>query len=270
MEVPFGLSATTAQYDYRNRAHFLSTQDQEIDRFNANPNSRSEYIIFTGVDQETFLKDIVNFDQSTCPSLIETYSAAHEVIVIKMESHAHAVAHSRFHSKLSIKLGHMGLEWAIMPFGSAHVQGEDRKKRADQSYRPARFPRDRPKEWPTLVIETAFTESEQKLQGDIRWWLEMTQGSCCVITISINQTTREIAFEKWVANPRPSRMYRTVLTQDENGGDIRVTNTQPLVVRFEELFLTQPSGNERDFTFDTEELRKMVTEVWDVQFPSSE
>lgn len=40
------------------------------------------------------VKDIVNFDQSLFPSLIETYFVALEVILIKMETHANAVAHS--------------------------------------------------------------------------------------------------------------------------------------------------------------------------------
>lgn len=260
-----GLGANTPRYEYQNRAHFLSTQQQELDRFHADQSSRCEYIIFTGVDQNTFLKD----DLGLLSSLVETYSAALRVILIKMESHAHAVAHERFNFQMAIKLRDMSLEWEIRPFGAAHVQGDDRMKRADKSYRPAHFPRDRPRQWPTLVVETAFTESDTKLQEDIPWWLHTTQGSCCVVTISINQRMREIVFEKWVASPRPKRMYRTVLTQNDNGGDIRVTNTQPLVIGFYELFLTQPAVNEVDITFNMEDLRAIGEEVWDEQFPPS-
>jgi hypothetical protein len=260
----FGLSANTPQYEYQSRAHFLSTQQQELGHFHADENSRSEYIIFTGIDQDTFLNDIANLTSS-----IETYSAALQVILIKMESHAHAVAHERFSFQMANKLRDMDLDWQLIPFGAAPVEGEDRRKRADQSYRPKHFPRDRPREWPTFVIETAYSESQQKLQGDIRWWLRTTQGSCCVVTISINQRMKEIAFEKWAGYPRPKRMYRTVLTQSESGENIRATNTQPLVIRFEEVFLTQPAAGENDFTFDMEELMRMVAEIWDAQFPPS-
>lgn len=56
----FGLSANTSQHEYRNRSHFLSLLSHELDVFDRDTERRSEYIIFTGVDQETFRADFVD------------------------------------------------------------------------------------------------------------------------------------------------------------------------------------------------------------------
>ncbi|KAH8690481.1 hypothetical protein BGW36DRAFT_261867, partial [Talaromyces proteolyticus] len=50
---PLGLSATTSEYEYRNKNHFLAMQKRELDLFEAD-RTRSPYIIFFGVTEQIF------------------------------------------------------------------------------------------------------------------------------------------------------------------------------------------------------------------------
>lgn len=47
---------------------------------------------------------------------------------------------------------------------------------------------------------------------------------------------------------------------------MRNTNPDPLVIKFDHLFLRKPSGIERDITFTIDELKEFAQDIWEVEF----
>lgn len=70
----------------------------------------------------------------------ETFSSTHRLILlilVKMGSVAHAYAHKVLNDLLRDKLKSVGIaKQYFIPYGSAHVQGREGKKRADESCKP--------------------------------------------------------------------------------------------------------------------------------------
>lgn len=255
----FGLSANTPQYEYRSNEHFLSVLDEELSLF-AVDQSRSQYIVFTGVNNEVYRRDFRDLTD------IETYSITHELVIVKMETHTHAWAHSYFNLLLHDKLKTMNHDEDIRHFGYAHVEGDDRKKRGDQIYQPKRLPRHRSRHWPSLVLEAGYTEGQRKLNSDIDWWITQSNGDVkCAITIAVNPRVKEIVFCQWYGNNSQQRVYRNVLSQDGRGA-IKTSHSNPLIISFEHLFLRPAVGNEQDIAFTIADLKKLAKDVWEVQF----
>jgi hypothetical protein len=260
----FGLSANTPQYEYRSNKYFLSVLDQELSLF-AVDQSRSQYILFTGVNNEVFRRDFTDpIDRLTD---FETHSTTHKLIIVKMESHTHASAHSDFNVMLVGKLTAMhDLHETVRYFASAHVQGDDRKKRADQIYQPRRLPRHRSRHWPSLVLEAGYTEGQRKLNSDINWWITQSQGDVkSAITIAVNPKAKEIVICQWYGNNPQQRVYRNVLSQDDRGA-IKTSNPNPLTISFEHLLLRPPFENEHDIIFTIADLKRFAKKVWEVQY----
>ncbi|KAH8689851.1 hypothetical protein BGW36DRAFT_432817 [Talaromyces proteolyticus] len=260
----FGLSSNTSQHEYQNNKHFLSVLNQELDIFTADQ-SKSQYILFTGVTNEVFRRDFTDPIDSLTD--FEIYSITHELIIVKMESHTHAHAHSVFNALLIRKLVTMNdHDKDIRYFASAHVQGDDRKKRADQIYQPKRLPRHRSRHWPSLVLEVGYTEGQRKLESDINWWITQSNGDVkSAVTIAVNPRVKQIVICQWYGNNPQQRVYRNALSQNDQGA-IQTSNPNPLVIPFAHLFLRQPSGNEQDITFTIAELKELAKNVWEVQF----
>lgn len=231
----FGLSADTAQHEYRNKKEFFFNRDREVSFFLNNPNrDGSDYILFTGLSESSFNRDCVEDSFG-----FESYFPELGILLLKMESHTHAFTHRKLSKIIDEQLSamHHQIDEDLLPFGSAHVQGEDRKKRADESWVPRRLPKFRSNKWPTLVIELGFSESNRKLIKDIEWWMTESKGDVQVaITVGINQRYKEITIENWRFDNNgraPTKIYCTVLSQDFAGEQsIRISNDQPLVIEF--------------------------------------
>jgi hypothetical protein len=264
----FGLNANTPQYEYRSNEHFLSVLDQQLNLF-AVDRSKSQYILFTGVNNEVFRRDFTDpIDRLTD---FEIYSITHELIIVKIESHTHGWSRSAFNVLLLDKLKTMDDHHKdIRGFASAHVQGEDRIQRADQIYQPKRLPRHRSRQWPSLVLEAGYTEGQRKLNSDIDWWITQSKGDVkCAITIAVNPRVKEIVISQWYGNDSQQRVYRNALSHalsQDGRGAIKTSNPNPLTIPFEHLFLRPPSGNEQDITFTITDLKEVANDVWEVQF----
>ena len=264
--LPFGLSANTPQYEYQGTRHFLSALHHELDLFAADQ-SKSQYILFTGVSTDIFRRDFANPTGNSTE--FEIYSIPDKIIIVKMESHTHAWAHEAFdwllHDKLIAMPGH--LDKQIRGFASAHVEGDDHKKRADKIYQPKRLPRGRSRQWPSVVLETGYTEGQRKLNSDIEWWITQSKGDVkSAMTIAVNPKYKEIVFCQWYSNgSSQQKVYRNVLSQNGRG-QVKASNPAPLTIPFEHLLLRPRSKNEEDIVITTADLEEFAKDVWEVQF----
>lgn len=133
-----------------------------------------------------------------------------------------------------------------------------------------------------LVIETGVTESLPKLEEDVQWWFQNSNGDVrIVLVLSINKSQRTALLQKWQLAPvnTPQPMTRAVLNrlrrqvpppmppllqqmprsqQPYIHQEIQMTQTTmtggPLVLPFEALFCRPPQGTETDITLNQQEL----------------
>ncbi|OJJ49266.1 hypothetical protein ASPZODRAFT_13991 [Penicilliopsis zonata CBS 506.65] len=188
----FGTRATTSKYEYQNIDHFTAMQNQELELFEAD-HTRRLFIIFFNVTERILKEELAN--NTIFP--FESYFFRDKVLIIKIESRAYATAHERLDQLLLIDRLHGmgGLDKQLYLFGAAHVEGNERVKRADKTYLPKKLPKGRSRKWPTLVIEVGDSESYQKLVSDVAWWQSESQGDVqIVLTVGINQQRKEITF----------------------------------------------------------------------------
>ncbi|KAH8690801.1 hypothetical protein BGW36DRAFT_257434, partial [Talaromyces proteolyticus] len=274
----FGLSANTKKFEYQDKRHFYSIQLEVYKQFAADSSrSSSQYIIFSKVNQDvlqdliddddlTEVDDLTEIDDFTFP--IESYFPVLETIVIKMTTEAHYNAQENFNRVLIAKLHEMnGLDKKITFVRK--VETEKRTKEPDKAYRPITLPTNRTRQWPTLTLEIGYSEPRWKLAKDAHWWLTESIGAVkTVVTAKIEQKRRSIEFEKWVMEDDndhiiPKMTYHSVLSKETDEKPIQITNSDPLVVDFQQLFLRPAAANiEKDIIFSKDDLEEIATAVW--------
>ncbi|KAI7969202.1 hypothetical protein EIK77_006107 [Talaromyces pinophilus] len=263
---PYGLSKTTPTYEYQNAAHYSAVLSRQLDRLRLHQDT-SDYVIFTNINQEQLSRD---FQEST-DWPFESYFPRLQVLLTKLETDIHANAARKFEFALLRKLSAMnGLDKQLDLPGAALVKTPERSKKADNSYKPHHGPKYRNKKWPTLAVEVAYSESWRKLANDARWWLAASNGDIkTIITISINQKYREITCDKWGLNAEeePVALYRVQMQRDAGCEHVKISNKDPLIIRFEDLFL-RPSQDacDGDVVFSQDDLKELASMIWRVQF----
>lgn len=271
----FSVPPSTREYQYQDKRHFhdvlLSLSVEATDR--------SQYIIFSDIAKDRFLKDIsedINID---------SYIPGSQLLLIKVPTKAHEVAYMTFHELLLTKIHGMDLRSnKLVSLGKADVATPTRQKQPDLSYCPLHLPPGRTRQWPTMVVECGYSESKAKLAADARWWLAESQGEVAIaITISVHNTRREIIMELWGMVARPTRAdpakkvpaveHRVVVSQGKAPQQQKVnvatgaTTTTTLTISFRDLFLRPAETNEggRDLVFSEQDLRSIAETVWEMR-----
>ncbi|KUL86228.1 hypothetical protein ZTR_08381 [Talaromyces verruculosus] len=265
-----GLS-TCSQYEYSNVDNFASVLDNEYKLFEADNLSRSQYIVFRGLNQSLFDRDFL-YPRSGALTF-ESYFPNLDLLLVKMEFEPHSTAARKFEALLTKHLvltNNDNLDRKLTPIGTAHFRTIDRTKRADASFRPRRLGTSHDGRWPSLVVEVGFSEPYRKLKEDAKWWLTKSQHNevKTVVVIKINQTYREIVIEKWICQGQETtKDYRTVLSQQAGRNDIDISNNQPFIIPFDDLFLrTATPPKERDIIIGADDWEDFADTVWEVQF----
>jgi hypothetical protein len=187
-----------------------------------------------------------------------TYHADTNILIVKVPTAKHELAHLLLSDIIHQRLREMGLPpLSMIPCGATTYDGPSgSKKEGDSSYKP-RGCRVRAKDWPTLVIEAGLSESHAKLRTDAAWWLHSSSGEVkIVITILIRPAQKSISIEKWCLQPCASTAPATranppiaaeiqelsitsnppIPTPADSTTTYTVTGA-PLILEFENLFL---------------------------------
>ncbi|KAJ5081505.1 hypothetical protein NUU61_009769 [Penicillium alfredii] len=236
-------------------------------RYQKDPNI-NYWILFTGVDPRAFTRDFLNSNDKNMYRCWNSYDISQHLLLVRMpNSVAHEIAHGTFERKLFEALLPMSLEDRLESLRSTPFRAQSGAgKQADSSFAPDQLPQGRTDYWPTLVVETGFSESSSKLFSDVRWWLNESGGDVkMVLTIEIDRNRPQIVLEIWVLEN--SRMQRQQVVTVYKGNNNHVyLQGQPLVIDFEKLFL-RPANTPRetDITLDDPALKKIATSVWKKQ-----
>ena len=194
-----------------------------------------------------------------------------DILILKVPTAKHEAAHGTFSDQLVVETALMGLRWELFRLNATTYKTPRMSKEGDSAFKPGSM---RPLEtdWPTIIIESGWSESLTKLREDARRWLENSRGEVkIVLLISIGRRARTMIIEKWENRPVPANRPRTrsnttqtptqiqAITIDSNSNTV----SAPLTLEFRKIFLRQAVPPlEHDFTFTTQHLLAYATNFW--------
>lgn len=272
------LPRNTKSYPYKGLKD-LWTHVEQRQRRESPAETCGEYALLTGVDEKSFHDDFeLSDDKATSRRLLDSYFPQSQTLLITMgRSGEQEMGHMNLMSVLFVKLSGMGgANMALKATGSKEYQTPTRTKRADQSFKPRDLPQGRSEFWPSLVMESGWSESKSKLQDDASWFLRESAGDVKIaLTISINQRIPEIVINKWEPKAAPTSTRNRV--QPILAQQIVISKTKgqptstaiikgaPLVIPFEDLFLRSPDSGEGNIEFTQKDLRDIAYPIWHEQ-----
>lgn len=264
---------STRQVRYTNNSQFAQIFDAEFDLVSADTTgSKSPYIVFTNIDLQTFEADFFYTDEKT---FYDSFEHNLQLLVVTMPLCQHEKAIKVFNMLFLKALGQMNNnDLQLDLYGSTDRKSGGRIKSPGQQYLPKVLPPGYSGDWPTVVIETGWSESKAKLARDASWWLKSGAGEVKnVLTLSVSQTRREIVMEIWDVVDRATRQdpqrkapavtQHIVLSQATSKSPLMITNA-PLIIDFTKLFLRDPNANNREdnIVFREDTLEYYALSVW--------
>ncbi|KAF7718314.1 Uncharacterized protein PECH_001097 [Penicillium ucsense] len=260
------------------------TTNEVYNRINSDTSYSNQFIIVLSISQP--VQELLGGDRNPLeiPYRFTLDSQRQQAVIRIMPSGAHERITRLFTSQLIEKLLDMGIRpKAYTLNGATRFHGKLCDKEADESLTPLRKPSD-DNDWPSLVIETGFSESEAQLRTDAHWWFSNSGYQVNIVILFHIQRTPERRVILKVYNLRPTtpRITRglqaeiehsllsdyttpqavssTVLRPHLAAKEIIITSgnveNAPLELEFESVMrrLPAPNTNERNITFTAEDL----------------
>ncbi|KAI2788722.1 hypothetical protein POX_e06743 [Penicillium oxalicum] len=255
------------RYPYKGTKQFLETVEMELSR-QEEEFEASEWVLFTKVNAQTFSRDFLKSNGNILQRCWKSYDSSQHLLLVRVTvSRAHEIAAHVFERLFFKCLQPMGLDNRVHTFGSATCKAENGSaKQPDCQFLSKRLPRARTKKWPSVVVETGFSESPSKLMSDARFWLSESSGDVqMVITIKIGRSSPHIVLEAWErVNDRIQRQQVVTISKGENN-HVYLRN-QPFTISFNKLFLRPPSiPKEKNISLDDDILKEIAENVWEEQ-----
>ena len=261
------LPPCTNQYPYHSLHEFTSILRSEGTRFLSTDTYASQFILFTEIGPQAFARDFEHPVRDIICHIIDSYYPLQKVLVVKMKAGAHEAAHVTFNNRLIRKLVFMdSADEGLQGNGSKSISSTSRSKEADLAYRPLELPEGRSKEWPTLALESGYTNSKGMLENNAKWWVSASGGDVKVaVTIDIHEQRREVNVRTYRIQSDGTIGEQLVTVSEEQGGRAHVSSA-PLIILFHDLSLRDPTGNETDIKLDDNDMRRLGKAIWDEQF----
>lgn len=254
------------RYTYHGKSQFFDILKTESAHFKSSIKS-SEFLLFH-VSRETIenIFDLRNEDEDPSISKLSTsFDKKEQLLLVTMPSEPHSVAADVVNTMIRQTLVPMGLMTALHGYPGANIEGEDRGKQPDYGWGPRRKVPGQPRN-PSVTLEIAYSESDSKLNTDVRFWLNTDHGNAKIsLTLRIDRSRPQIRIEKW--ERQDDRAHRSqVIWVTKQGGQIKVTD-HPLLIPFESLFRYQPTfPREKDLEISQQQLEEIATTIWEVQW----
>ena len=253
------LSPAIRKCPYNGSPPFIEIWENE--RHQRKPTTRSEWILLTGVDEKTFSQRFLNHPH---PPQWSSYDKVLNLLLVRMtKSITHEDSAIIFHNKILQAVIAKGLDPDLLVYcGRATRQGSVGAKEADFAYLPREFFNGASEDWPSVVLETAFSEDQSKLVSDVRFWLNGSEGKVKIVFTMKIHSKSNVTIDKW--EPSDGRSHRTqhIEIMKRNNGNVLVSG-HPLVLEFEKLLLRAGNGpQETDIVFDETQLKSLASHIW--------
>jgi hypothetical protein len=189
----------------------------------------------------------------------------------------------QIYSAIFSKVINMGLEDQWSGFGAPTYEAASGDKAEGDSSGGPTFQRAEPHDWPTLVIESGFSQSLQALRNQMRWWFSASDHQVKIVIIAkLFASERRIIIEKYqevqaaqrtgatstrAARRLEPRLDQSIyITQAPSGDPMDPTSyivtRGVLRLEFHLLFLRQPATGEQDVIIEIPRLQMIAVKVW--------
>ncbi|CAG8397323.1 unnamed protein product [Penicillium salamii] len=229
-----------------------------------------EYIIFS-IDTATHDRDFLDLNTKPNRSVRTIFDQTLQSLTVKMVLQEHEEISATVNMAIGESLTSMGLKRAFFHYRSTTIPIANGSKEPDAAWSPIRRPRGSPRR-PTVVLETAITETHAKLLRDVRRWLDPVDGLAKVVmTIKVDRRKPKVTIERWQldsANAEIENVQTIEIIESSEGDNVTVYGG-PLLIPFE-LFSLRPAEppKENDILIGEEDLKALAQIVWEIQFPS--
>lgn len=259
------LPPPTKFYVYQSLDQFKSVLSTEAER-PQDRESRSQFLVFTHVPENTFERDLREPARDIPRYILEAYTKQDNLLIVKMPSGPHENAHGAIQTVINGKLHDMGhAEFGLYVRGSTTVNGRRRAKEPDLSYIPTRLPRGRSDKWPTLVLESGYTDSQGTLTGNAEWWLSESNGDTKIaMTLDIDTKSKRFTIKKFEYSSTGNVEEESVTVHQPYNSNIQIVGA-PMTIPFRKLFLREPVGNEEDIVWNEDSLTYIAEAIWSAQ-----
>ena len=275
------LPLETPTHRYQDRRKLLDAVTRREDLLvNDRDDTQSQHLIVTDIDEDTLLSELLNEDHDD-PELdllmhhYKEFSLTENILLIKTGlSPVHESLHRGFYDVARDKLEPMGLKKHVRSTGSTEMRLRSRRKRPDTGIQPRRFPPNRSKGWPSLIMEVGHSRSRSKADDDARDWIYQTDGKVQIgLAITANRRVPELTIRKWVAEAGNdgirARLDQEVKISKDTGSSQVLVTREPLIIEFERLLLRvkdeYKSPPEVDIEIDGNDLEDWANIAWDDQ-----
>ncbi|KAJ5951876.1 uncharacterized protein N7479_010289 [Penicillium vulpinum] len=257
------LPPSIRRYTYQGEQQFFDILKSESALFEAS-STGSEFILFHA-SKET-IETLFNppNEESPISKLCTSFDTIEQLFLITMPSNPHSAAVDAFSTVIKDSLTSMGLSFSLQGYPNATTRGVSRGKQPDYGWGPKRRARGEP-DSPSVTLEVAYSESDSKLNSDVRFWLNPNEGKAKLcLTLQIHKSRPEIRIEKW--ERQQDRKYRSQVTYITKNGDHFNVIHHPFTIPFESLFGRQPTcPREKDIEFSQGQLGEIADMIWESQ-----
>ncbi|KAK6812665.1 hypothetical protein RU639_011704 [Aspergillus parasiticus] len=202
-----------------------------------------------------------------------TYDAETQLMIAQIPCNPHAVAVGDFGQEIMMQSFRKGDHNELMGIGSATFIDGNIQKEPAACFCPFTLPPGRTRKWPTLVVESGWYENLAHLQMDANIWIGRSEADVkVVILISMTKDRNALVLEKWIpGNPPQTRSRARFFACREQsvrvfhyGNGVVRTAGDPLIIRFEEVFLRPPNRPlDQDYELDQAALISIAERAWD-------
>ncbi|CAI7664426.1 unnamed protein product [Penicillium viridicatum] len=221
------------RYTYHGKSQFFDILQTESAHFKSSIDS-SEFILFHA-SKETIknIFDPRNEDEDPSISKLGTsFDTKEQLLLVTLPSFPCSAAACVVHDMIRQTLEQMGLTNDIGGYPGAYIEGEGRGKQPNYGWAPERRLPDEPRKL-SVTLEVAYSESDSKLNSDVRFWLNPDDGNANIcLTLRINRSQPEIRIEKWERQNNKAHRSQVIWVTKQRG-QLNVTG-HPLLIPFEE------------------------------------
>jgi hypothetical protein len=259
------LPSSIKRYPYEGERSFLRIFDLELSHRELSGYGNNDFMLFQ-MSRDTIdsMFDSKKEPNTTFTKNCSSFDLNEQLVLIKMPSVEHSSALSVVDDAINAALLPMGLFGRLQKYPSATVRGTMKGKQADHGWGPKRPPPGFERR-PAVALEVAWSESDAKLNSDVRFWLNPADGNAKIcLTLRVNKHEPAIRIEQWRLQNEKIHRFQTIRVTKVKE-QIHVTG-HPLILPFEDLFLRPTSTPaERDIEITQQALEQVGESLWELQ-----
>lgn len=194
-----------------------------------------------------------------------SFDLTKRLLLARMTTRTHSQVIEEFLIAVQSALADRGLGHSVSRYAGGDIRGEEGSgKQPDLGWGPMPVPQGFPDK-PTVTVEVAVSESQEKLERDVRWWLNPARGGAnLTVTIKVDRKKPRLTIAKWQRVDDQIERTQQIVISKAQDGQITAADA-PLIIPFDLMFRRQAIGDETELLLDEAALEALAGAVWVAQ-----